>query len=136
MPQGVKFDDITTFLIYKKFWQTEILNDASDFGDYEVLYVHYPGLPPSPPSNVHGIDVAPYPGHGNNGTIVKPSGVDISGKKKEGGGGRMVIMIELSSFTAFVLFIGVAWLCLLKYGSCTLEPEQIPDDKISSSSKQ
>ncbi|KAG5016150.1 hypothetical protein JHK85_022286 [Glycine max] len=136
MPQGVKFDDITTFLIYKKFWQTEILNDASDFGDYEVLYVHYPGLPPSPPSNVHGIDVASYPGHGNNGTIVKPLGVDISGKKKEGGGGRMVIMIELSSFTAFVLFIGVAWLCLLKCGSCTLEPEQIPDDKISSSSKQ
>ncbi|KAG5025928.1 hypothetical protein JHK86_021842 [Glycine max] len=47
MPQGVKFDDITTFLIYKKFWQTEILNDASDFGDYEVLYVHYPAPPPS-----------------------------------------------------------------------------------------
>ncbi|KAG4384840.1 hypothetical protein GLYMA_13G350000v4 [Glycine max] len=136
VPQGVMFDDTTAFLIYKKFWQREILNDASAFGDYEVLYVHYPGLPPSPPSNVHGIDVEPYPGRGNNGTIVKPLGVDISGKKKEGGGGRMVIMIVLSSFTAFVLFIGVAWLCLLKCDSCTLEPEQIPDVKIQSSSKR
>ncbi|KAG5016151.1 hypothetical protein JHK85_022287 [Glycine max] len=53
-------------------------------------------------------------------------GVDISGKKKEGGGGdeKMVIMIEL------------CLALLLKCGSCTLEPEQIPDDKISSSSKQ
>ena len=67
---------------------------------------------------------------------MKPLGVDVSGKKKEGGGGRMVIMIELSSFTAFVLFIGVAWLCLLKCDSCTLEPEQIPDVKIQSSSKR
>ena len=43
VPQGVMFDDTTAFLIYKKFWQREILNDASAFGDYEVLYVHYPG---------------------------------------------------------------------------------------------
>ncbi|TKY48261.1 Receptor serine/threonine-protein kinase ALE2 [Spatholobus suberectus] len=136
VPQGVKFDDTTAFLIYKKFWQREILNDASAFGTYEVLYVHYPGLPPSPPSNIYGIDVEPYPGHGNNGTIVKPLGVDVSRKKKEGSAGRMVVMIVLSSFTVFVLFIGVAWLCLLKRGSYTLEPEQIPDVKIPSSSKQ
>jgi len=43
VPQGVKFDDTTALLIYKKFWQREILNDDSTFGSYEVLYVHYPG---------------------------------------------------------------------------------------------
>ncbi|XLR00914.1 hypothetical protein HN51_055723 [Arachis hypogaea] len=32
VPQGVKFDDTTTFLIYKKFWHKEILSDASLFG--------------------------------------------------------------------------------------------------------
>ncbi|XLU99475.1 hypothetical protein S245_013815 [Arachis hypogaea] len=32
VPQGVKFDDTTTFLIYKKFWHKEILTDASLFG--------------------------------------------------------------------------------------------------------
>ena len=43
VPQGVKFDDTTALLIYKKFWHREILTDASLFGAYEVLYVHYPG---------------------------------------------------------------------------------------------
>ena len=43
VPRGVKFDDTTAFLIYKKFWQREIPTDASLFGGYEVLYVHYPG---------------------------------------------------------------------------------------------
>lgn len=43
VPQGVKFDDTTALLIYKKFWQREILSDSSTFGSYEVLYVHYPG---------------------------------------------------------------------------------------------
>nr|KYP58374.1 Serine/threonine-protein kinase PBS1 [Cajanus cajan] len=136
VPQGVKFDETTAFLIYKKFWQREILNDASAFGAYEVLYVHYPGLPPSPPSNVYGIDAEPDPGRGNNGTMVKPFGVDVSRKKKEENGGRVVIMIVLTSFTVFVLFMGVAWLCLLKCSFCNLEPEQVPDVQIPSSSKQ
>ncbi|KAL2332278.1 hypothetical protein Fmac_019859 [Flemingia macrophylla] len=136
VPQGVKFDETTAFLIYKKFWQREILNDASAFGAYEVLYVHYPGLPPFPPSNLYGIDVEPYSGRGNNGTMVKPLGVDVSRKKREENGGRVVIMILLTSFTVFVLFMGVAWLCLLKCSFCNLDPENVPDVKIPSSSKQ
>lgn len=43
VPKGVKFDDATALLIYKKFWHREIFMDASLFGAYEVLYVHYPG---------------------------------------------------------------------------------------------
>jgi len=100
------------------------------------FWITYSGLPPSPPSNVYGIDVKPYSGHDNNGTIMKPLGVDISRKQKEVSGGRVVIVIILSSFTAFVLFIGFAWLFLLKCGSCNLEPEHILDAKIPSSSKQ
>lgn len=104
-----------------------------------ILSVTHAGLPPSPPSthsNVSGIDIESYPGGGNNGTIVKPLGVDISRKKKEGTGERMVIIIVLASFTAFVLVIGIAWLCLLKCCSCALEPEQIPDVIFSCSSKR
>ncbi|XP_061370310.1 receptor-like serine/threonine-protein kinase ALE2 [Gastrolobium bilobum] len=139
VPIGVKFEDTTAFLIYKKFWQREILIDASLFGAYEVLYVHYPGLPPSPPSTpsgVSGIDDGPNPGRDNNGTIVKPLGVDISKKKNEGSNERMIVIIVLSSIIAFVLFIGLAWLCLLKCGSCVHEHKQVPDGLISSSSKQ
>ncbi|KAG4400186.1 hypothetical protein AAZX31_07G008800 [Glycine max] len=139
VPKGVKFDDTTAFLIYKKFWHREILIDASVFGAYEVLYVHYPGLPPSPPStpqDASGIDDGPSPGHDNNGTMMKPLGVDVPKKKKEGNNGRMIVIIVLSSVTAFVVFIGLAWLCLLKCRSYVHEHEPVPDGFISPSSKQ
>ncbi|XP_020227217.1 receptor-like serine/threonine-protein kinase ALE2 isoform X2 [Cajanus cajan] len=139
VPKGVKFDDTTAFLIYKKFWHREILIDASVFGAYEVLYVHYPGLPPSPPStpsDASSIDDGPNPGHDNNGMMLKPLGVDVSKKKKEGSNGRIILIIVLSSITALVLFIGLAWLCLLKCRAYVHEHESAPDGLISSSSKQ
>ncbi|KAG5000670.1 hypothetical protein JHK87_021742 [Glycine soja] len=139
VPKGVKFDDTTAFLIYKKFWYREILIDASVFGAYEVLYVHSPGLPPSPPStpsDASGIDDGPNPGHDNNGTIMKPLGVDVPKKKKEGNNGRMIVIIVLSSVTASVVFIGLAWLCLLKCRTYVHEHKPVPDGFISSSSKQ
>lgn len=43
VPKGSRFDYTTTLLIYKKFWHREVRTDASRFGAYEVLYVHYPG---------------------------------------------------------------------------------------------
>lgn len=55
VPKGAKFDDTAALLIYRKFWHREILIDDSFFGTYEVLYVHYPGLPPSPPSIPSGV---------------------------------------------------------------------------------
>ncbi|KAL2337960.1 hypothetical protein Fmac_012406 [Flemingia macrophylla] len=139
VPKGVKFDDTTAFLIYKKFWRREILIDASVFGAYEVLYVHYPGLPPSPPSmpsDTSGLDDGPNPGHDSDGMMMKPLGVDVSKRKKEGSNGRIILIIVLSSITAFVLFIGLGWLCLLKCRDYVHEHESVPDVLISSSSKQ
>ncbi|XP_027334657.1 receptor-like serine/threonine-protein kinase ALE2 isoform X2 [Abrus precatorius] len=139
VPKGVKFDDTMSFLMYKKFWNKEILIDASVFGAYEVLYVHYPGLPPSPPSapsDASSIDDGPNPGYDNSGTAIKPLGVDVSKNKKEGSNGRMIVIIVLSSVTAFVVFISLAWLCLLKYHSCANERKEIPDGLIRSYSKQ
>ncbi|CAL0335196.1 unnamed protein product [Lupinus luteus] len=134
VPKGVKFDDVTAFLIYKKFWHREILIDYSLFGAYEVLYVQYPGLPPTP-SSVSSMDDGPNPGRNNNGAMMKPLGVDVSRKKKEGSNGRIVVVIVLSCITTFVLFIGLVWLCLLKCSSCVLKSEQAPEVLISSSSK-
>ncbi|KAI4329152.1 hypothetical protein L6164_021446 [Bauhinia variegata] len=142
IPKGVKFNDTTASLIYKKFWHKEIVTDASLFGAYEVLLVDYPGLPPSPPSapyDVSNIDDGPFPGRGNNGTMMKPLGVDVTKRKKEGSGRNMTIIILLSSFTAFVLFIGVACLCLLKFGPCANKPEKVlnssPSTKPSGAAK-
>ncbi|KAI4355510.1 hypothetical protein L6164_004274 [Bauhinia variegata] len=128
IPKGVKFDDTTASSIYRKFWHKEIIINASLFSTYEVLFVRYPGLPPSPPStsyNVSSIDDGPFPGHDNNGTMMKPLGVDVTKRKKEGSGRNKTIIIVLSSFTAFVLFLGFAWLCLLKFGLCANKPEKI-----------
>ncbi|RYR40429.1 hypothetical protein Ahy_A09g046184 isoform B [Arachis hypogaea] len=136
VPTGVKFNDTTAFSIYQKLWHKKVLRHASMFGAYEVLYVQYPGLPPSPPSASNGIDNGPYISGDNNGTIMKPLGVDVSRKTKgESNNGRMIVVIVLSSVTAFVIFIGLAWLCLLKYRSCVIKPEQGPDVLISPSSK-
>ncbi|KAL1345098.1 receptor-like serine/threonine-protein kinase ALE2 isoform X2 [Arachis hypogaea] len=137
VPQGVKFDDTTAFLIYKKFWHKEILTDASLFGAYEVLYVHYPGLPPSPPSSPFDVSGIVDPDAvGNDGNLIKPLGVDVSNKKKkEGNGERTVGMLVLSCFAASVLFLGVTWLCLLKCHCPALETEQATDVIIAPSFK-
>ncbi|KAK4267312.1 hypothetical protein QN277_024109 [Acacia crassicarpa] len=140
IPEGVNFDEATAFSIYKKFWHKEILTDASLFGAYEVLYVHYPGLPPSPPSSpssFSSMDDVPYPGYDYNGTIMKPLGVVVpmNEKHRSSERGSIIIIIVLSCITVSVLFIGAAWLYLLKCGSCVQQPEYIPDDSILSSSK-
>lgn len=103
------------------------------------FWIIHAGLPPSPPSipmGVSSIDDGPNPGRDNNGMMMKPLGVDVSKKDKEGSNRRMIVIIVLSSITAFVVLIGLAWLCLLKYTSCVHEHEQVPDSLLSSSSKQ
>lgn len=44
VPTGLTFDGTTAFQIYEKFWRRQISINASLFGDYEVLNVHYPGI--------------------------------------------------------------------------------------------
>ena len=103
---------------------------------FSITIAGLPPSPPSTPSDASGIDDGPNPGHDNNGMIMKPLGVDVPKKKKEGNNGRMIVIIVLSSVTAFVVFIGLAWLCLLKCRSYVHEHEPVPDGFISPSSKQ
>ncbi|KAL5824333.1 hypothetical protein ACOSQ3_020396 [Xanthoceras sorbifolium] len=138
VPRGVKFDDTTAMFIYKKFWRREVFIKASLFGAYEVLYVRYPGLPPSPPSprsDITTVDDGPYAGRDNNGQAIKPLGVDVPKRKKNGLSGSMIAVIALSSFTAFILCFGIAWLIIMKRGACVHQSEQVPHDLISSPAK-
>ncbi|KAM7255651.1 hypothetical protein ACFE04_008549 [Oxalis oulophora] len=116
VPHGGKFSDVIAFSIYKSFWQRRVHIKPSLFGDYEVSYVQYPGLPPSPPSSTVGstIDDGPYPGQSNNGMPMKPLGVDIPRQKINGSSKSTIIIIVLSIIAALVLFIGITWLLLLK----------------------
>ncbi|KAK1578536.1 hypothetical protein Q3G72_031022 [Acer saccharum] len=138
VPRGVKFDDTTAMFIYKKFWRREIVIKASLFGAYDVLYVHYPGLPPSPPSSrsdINAVDGGPYAGRDNHGQAVKPLGVDLPRRKKNGLSGSIIAVISLSAFTAFILCFGLALLIIMKCGACVHQSEQVPHDLTHSPGK-
>lgn len=62
---------------------------------------------------------------------MKPLGVDVPRRKKHGLEGSMVTVIVLSSVTAFVICIGVAWILVLKCRGLIHLAEDIPHSLIS-----
>ncbi|XP_024017134.1 receptor-like serine/threonine-protein kinase ALE2 isoform X2 [Morus notabilis] len=115
VPLGERFDNTTAFLTYQRFWNKQVTIQVSYFGDYEVLYVRYPGLPPSPPSAGGIIDDGPYPGTDSNARTIKPFGVDVPKKHhKKGLSNGIIAIIALSSSLAVILCSAVAWIFLFK----------------------
>lgn len=43
VPLGERFDNTTAVLIYERLWQKKMPINMSIFGDYQVVYVQYPG---------------------------------------------------------------------------------------------
>ncbi|XVE97984.1 hypothetical protein REPUB_Repub03eG0066100 [Reevesia pubescens] len=119
VPLGEKFDTTTAFLTYQRFWHKQVAIKTSLFGDYEVLYVRYLGLPPSPPlppSDIGIIDGGPYPGNDNNARAIRPLGVDVHRKRhKYGLSGGVIAIIVLSMLVAVVLCSAIAWVLLFKH---------------------
>ncbi|KGN45527.1 receptor-like serine/threonine-protein kinase ALE2 [Cucumis sativus] len=138
VPRGSRFNHNTAFSIYQKFWGRKISINSSLFGRYQVLNVKYPGLPPSPPlapSSTSSINDGLNTSNTNAGTAIKPLGVDVPRRKKEGLGSNMIAVITISSFTALVMCVGLAWLCLLRYRVSAHPPAQIPQNMIASPTK-
>ncbi|URE20256.1 STYKc [Musa troglodytarum] len=114
VPREELFDNTTAFLTFEKFWHKDIVINTSLFGEYAVLYVLYPGLPPSPPRAPADINFGDGTfGNSNNARTIKPLGVDVR-KQKEKTGGNLIAVIVLSSFVALTLCLGAAWFLLLK----------------------
>lgn len=44
VPLGEKFDNMTAFVTSQRFWHKQVVIKSSLFGDYDVLYVQYPGI--------------------------------------------------------------------------------------------
>lgn len=44
VPLHGKFDNITAFLTFQRFWHKQVVINKSLFGDYDILYVRYPGI--------------------------------------------------------------------------------------------
>ncbi|XP_022964175.1 receptor-like serine/threonine-protein kinase ALE2 isoform X3 [Cucurbita moschata] len=138
VPRGPKFNDTMAFSIYQKFWHRKISINASLFGRYQVLNVKYPGLPPSPPlppSGTSSINDGLNTSNTNIGNAIKPLGVDVPRRRKEGLSGNMIAVITISSFTAFVMCVGLAWLCLLRCRVFAHQAAQAPQNLIASPTK-
>ncbi|KAJ6435262.1 hypothetical protein OIU84_000456 [Salix udensis] len=129
VPLGERFDNTTAFLTYQRFWHKQVVINPSFFGDYEVLYVRYLGLPPSPPmasSGIAIIDDGPYSGNDNNPGMIKPLGVDVhKRKRKDGLTGGIIAIIALSGSVALVLFSAVAWVLLFKHRDHASQPASV-----------
>ncbi|XP_055825047.1 receptor-like serine/threonine-protein kinase ALE2 isoform X2 [Solanum dulcamara] len=138
VPLGEKFDNTTAFLTSQRFWHKQVVIKSSLFGDYDVLYVQYPGLPPSPPSAASDIDTIgsqPYPAD-NNGRTIQPLGVDVRGKQHKSGPNRSVIaVIVLSASVVVILCCAVAWVLLFGYRDRGYPLEPTPPTTLPSLAK-
>ncbi|KAJ7564942.1 hypothetical protein O6H91_02G040700 [Diphasiastrum complanatum] len=78
VPLALSFDHRTALSIAQRFWSHQVFINETLFGNYSLLYIQYPGLPPSPPSRD---SVGPDSGilnGGNQASIAQPLSVDIA----------------------------------------------------------
>lgn len=114
VPLEEKFDTTTALLTYERFWQKKVILNGTLFGDYQVTFVHYPGLPPPPPSpSVNGNVNGGANGNSSGINSEDPLGVDIR-KKSEKLGGGTIAAVALSSSVAVVICLGAVCFMLLK----------------------
>lgn len=108
VPLGPKFGNTTALLVFEKFWHKQVIINPVHFGKYDVLYVQYQGLPPSPPavSMNNGLSNA-------NDPRLHPLAADVGNHRERKGRGIIVIII-LSSVFAFILCAGAALVVYFK----------------------
>ncbi|KAF5178349.1 Receptor-like serine/threonine-protein kinase ALE2 [Thalictrum thalictroides] len=104
VPLGEKFDNTTALLIYERFWGKKVPIDQTLFGDYDVIYVRYPGLPSSPPSG-DSTGVSP------RGSQEDPIVADFFSKNKKMNA-RTIAVIALSAVVLLLAFVGVIFILL------------------------
>uniref|UniRef100_A0A161WWY1 Protein kinase domain-containing protein n=1 Tax=Daucus carota subsp. sativus TaxID=79200 RepID=A0A161WWY1_DAUCS len=123
VPFGAKFDNSTAYLIYKKFYQKEVAIEPLYFGNYEILYMRYPGLPASPPAlSTFGGEA--YSGQGSKKRPFKPLAVDVNRQRhKKGLKGSVIAMIVLVASLSLILCCAVAWVMLFRHRREKAQPE-------------
>ncbi|KAJ0977473.1 hypothetical protein J5N97_012947 [Dioscorea zingiberensis] len=134
VPPGQNFDHKVPLQTYDRFWHKQVVLNSSDFGNYDVLYVEYPGLPPSPPTAPANINDNGGLGNNNIAGAIKPLGVDVR-KPKESVSKSLIAIIVLSSVIALILCVGAAWFLLLKYRNHTQPTAQPPQPFLPSFAK-
>lgn len=116
VPLGDKFDNLTAMVTYQRFYSKKVYIDVPIFGQYDVIYVRYPGLPASPPFPPSGTitDQGPFSGN-NNGRAVKPLGVDVPKKlrKRELNAGTIAVIV-LSAAAFIGLCFVIVWFLVFR----------------------
>ncbi|KAJ4968186.1 hypothetical protein NE237_014887 [Protea cynaroides] len=104
VPLGEKFDNTTAILTYERFWHKKVPINATIFGEYEVIYIKYPGLPSSIPSE-ESLGPVGSAGHEN------PIMANFRSKSQKMNV-RTVAIIALSAFVLFLVCLGVVSILL------------------------
>ncbi|XP_072986993.1 receptor-like serine/threonine-protein kinase ALE2 isoform X1 [Typha latifolia] len=105
VPLGEKFDKMTALLTYERFWQKKILINMSLFGEYDVIYVHYPGLPASPPISEETLGPSGSWNHEN------PFTANVHSRSTQKMNLKIIIIIALCSIALISVCLGV--FCIL-----------------------
>ncbi|XP_015688161.1 receptor-like serine/threonine-protein kinase ALE2 isoform X2 [Oryza brachyantha] len=113
VPMQVKFDNATAFSTFESLWSKKVSLRPSVFGDYEILYVVYPGLPPSPPSAPESVGDGAF-SNSRNARAMKPLGVDVNRPKRKANGSLIAIAV-LSTVIALIICTLVAWLLVIRF---------------------
>ncbi|KAL3573246.1 hypothetical protein D5086_027150 [Populus alba] len=99
VPLGEKFDNTTATLTYDRFWKKKVPLNITLFGNYEVIYISYPGIPSS----------SPYPNYMGSGPSGSTRDLPITANfvnKNQRMNLRTIVIITLSAFVVLVVFIG------------------------------
>ncbi|KAG8045577.1 hypothetical protein GUJ93_ZPchr0008g11861 [Zizania palustris] len=113
VPMQLKFDNATAFSTFDNLWSKKISLKPSVFGDYEILYVVYPGLPPSPPSAPESVGDGAF-GNNINAQAMKPLGVDV-GRPKRKVNGSLIAIAVLSTVISLIICTLAAWLLIIRF---------------------
>ncbi|KAL5215867.1 hypothetical protein ABZP36_007268 [Zizania latifolia] len=99
VPLGQKFDRTSALLTSNRFLQKKVPIKSSIFGDYNVIYVHYPGLPslvPSVPGSLGPVSSSEYPFSAN-----------VHNRSHQKINSKIVAIIALSAVVLVLMCFGI-----------------------------
>ncbi|KAL7600492.1 hypothetical protein Lser_V15G27039 [Lactuca serriola] len=104
VPLGQRFDNVTAAFTYERFWKKKLSLNKTLFGDYQVVYIIYPGLPTSP------LQIEPSGGPGTQDFPITANFV----RKSQTINRKTIFVIALSA--AVLLIVCCAAICvIIKY---------------------
>ncbi|XP_021313529.1 receptor-like serine/threonine-protein kinase ALE2 isoform X5 [Sorghum bicolor] len=92
VPLGPKFDNATAFLVFERFCNKQVIINPVHFGKYDVLYVLYQGLPPSPPAASMNNGLSNV-----NDPSLHPLAADVGNHRERKGPGSAMVGSRLES---------------------------------------